>query len=277
VQTTALYGAGWIDLISDRAIIKNFRNRGIKEGVREMSLKFDNVPVGRIRHLEGGVGKFGWKGQFARLDDFVAAACANELGLGTPHTPQAKPMSAGPADVKPDLDAKQFKSLVSFVKTLPKPVQVEAADAEHGKELFKTVGCAVCHVPDMGGVKGVYTDFLLYILEDPQPQGGRGDYSVPSPLLELPSRPDDDPKPAEWKTPALWGVADSAPYMHDGSAPTLREAILKHRGDAKSVTKKYEELSPQDQGAILSFLGTLKAPPTAPQLRDASITRIAKR
>ena len=35
------------------------------------------------------------------------------------------------------------------------------------------------------------------------------------------------------------GVADSAPYMHDGSAPTLRDAILRHRGDAREVTQKF--------------------------------------
>src|SRR5262245_39580411 len=31
VQPTALFGAGWIDLISDRAIIRNARGRGVRE------------------------------------------------------------------------------------------------------------------------------------------------------------------------------------------------------------------------------------------------------
>lgn len=278
VQTTSLFGAGWIDLISDKAIIKNFRNRGIKTVARELSMEFSNVPVGRIRHVEGGVGKFGWKGQFARLDDFVAAACANELGLGTPHKEQAVPLTGNKSDVQPDLDKKQFRSLVSFVKTLPKPVQVDGPEVEQGKAVFENVGCAICHVPNMGGVKGVYSDFLLYTLEDPQPHGsGRGDYTQPPAELNLASRSDDDPKPAEWKTPALWGVADSAPYLHDGSARSLKEAILRHRGDATLVLKRFEEASPAEQGALLAFLGSLKAPPDAPQLRDTNITRLVKR
>src|SRR5207249_929795 len=62
VQTTALFGAGWINLISDRAIIKNARRRGMTEAVQELSLKFDGIPVGRVRFVSGGVGKFGWKG-----------------------------------------------------------------------------------------------------------------------------------------------------------------------------------------------------------------------
>lgn len=278
VQTTALFGAGWVDLISDRAIIKNARQRGVRNAAKELSLEFDSIPVGRVRHVAGGVGKFGWKAQFATLNEFVAAACANELGLGTPTTEQAKPLGNANHS-SPDLDKKQFRSLVAFVKTLPKPIEVDGnTETAHGKQLFRTTGCAVCHIPDMGGVKGIYTDFLLYALEDPPPPGSGGDYgSGPSPLLGLPERPDDEPKPSEWKTPALWGVADSAPYMHDGSAPTLRDAILKHGGDAKSVREKYKALAPSDQAALIAFLGTLKSPPNAMQLRNPSITKLARK
>jgi CxxC motif-containing protein (DUF1111 family) len=278
VQPTALFGAGWVDLISDRAILKNARNRGIRAATKELRFEFDEVPVGRVRHVRGGVGKFGWKAQFATLEEFVAAACANELGLGTPCTEQARPLAAATNSPGPDLDKKQFRALVAFVKTLPKPVEVASdSAAARGKELFGTVGCAVCHVPDLGGVRGVYSDFLLYTLEDPQPKGGSDYGSGPPPQLQLPSRPDDEPRPDEWKTPALWGVADSAPYMHDGSAPTLKDALLRHRGDAKTVTEKYKALSPGDQAAVLAFLGTLKAPPGALGLSNPSVTRLDRK
>jgi CxxC motif-containing protein (DUF1111 family) len=277
VQATALFGAGWVDLISDRAILRNARNRGMREAVNELRGEFAQVPVGRVRHVRGGVGKFGWKSQFATLEEFVAAACANELGLGTPSTEQARPLTAPGQSGGPDLDRKQFRSLVAFVKTLPKPV--ETGEAPHGKELFSSIGCAICHVPNMGGVKGVYSDFLLYSLEDPFPKGGGGggDYREPPPQLQLPARPEEDPKPSEWKTPPLWGVADSAPYMHDGSAATLRDAILAHRGDAKNVTKKFLALNSFDQAALLSFLGTLRAPPDALPLSNPNVTRLARK
>jgi hypothetical protein len=130
----------------------------------------------------------------------------------------------------------------------------------------------------VGGVKGVYSDFLLYTLEDPPPPGSTGDYSSgPPPQLQLPARPDDEPKPSEWKTPPLWGVADSAPYMHDGSAATLRDAILAHRGDAKQVTKKYLALGSDDQAALLSFLGTLRAPPDAHPLSNPAVTKLTRK
>jgi cytochrome c peroxidase len=125
-------------------------------------------------------------------------------------------------------------------------------------------------------VKGIYSDLLLYNLEDPAPQG-QGSYGEPPPQLQLPTRSPDEPRPEEWKTPALWGVADSAPYLHDGSAPTLRDAIQRHRGDAKSVLEKYLALSPADQANVVSFLGTLKAPPDSAKLPDLSITRLSRK
>lgn len=285
VQSTALFGAGWIDLISDRAILRNARNRGIRNVARELQMKFDDIPVGRVRNVAGGIGKFGWKGQFATLKEFVAAACANELGLGTPMGEQAKPLTGPERTAPPDLDKKQFRALVAFVKTLPKPVEAVPDTPAHrdaaarGKELFGTIGCAACHVPDLGGVKGVYSDFLLYSLDDPPPPGGGGDrYDfTPPPQLNLPSRPDSDPKPSEWKTPPLWGVADSAPYLHDGSAPTLRDAIVRHRGDATAVSTRFAALPKDDQNAVLAFLGTLKAPPEALPLSNPAAIRLARK
>lgn len=286
VQATALFGAGWIDLISDKAIQHNRRRRMAGAVAREMKLDFTSIPVGRVGEAEdGGAGKFGWKAQTADLDRFVAVACANELGLGTPTVAQAQPLSGPHADSPPDLDRKQVRALVAFVKTLPRPVEVPPADpvareaAVRGKQLFTTVGCAACHVPDLGGVEGVYSDFLLYSLDDPAPPGSRGDIgygNVPPPELNLPPRPAHLPKPEEWKTPPLWGVADSAPYFHDGATPTLAAAIGRHRGDAKAVTAAYTALAGEDQQAVIAFLNTLKAPPDAVPLSNPAVTKLKR-
>jgi mono/diheme cytochrome c family protein len=285
VQPTSLFGAGWIDLISERAITQNRMSRLRKQTLKELQLDFDQIPVGRSRVLEdGSIGKFGWKSQHSSLAAFVNAACANELGLGTPETPQANYVGDTPTPVKADLDKKQVRALVSFVKTLPRPVEADtSAISERGKALFKTAGCSVCHVPDMGGVSGVYSDFLLYSLDEPpQNPGGfpgrGGSYGgEPPPQLNLPQRPDDEPKPSEWRTPPLWGVADSAPYLHDGRAATLHDAILDHKGDAKLALKAYQQLSGDDQAALVAFLKTLKAPTDAPPVRDMALTKLAPR
>src|SRR5262249_36406674 len=151
--------------------------------------------------------------------------------LGTPKMAQAKPLGQPSyAASAPDLDEKQFGQLVAFVDTLPRPERVTldnpvARDqAAHGQMVFSSVGCAACHTPDVGGVKEVYSDFLLHTIEDPPPgsipdRGDSGRYPDLDPSAPL---PEDHPLPSEWKTPPLWGVADSAPYFHDGGSPTLQ-------------------------------------------------------
>ncbi|MFM9069591.1 MAG: di-heme oxidoredictase family protein [Planctomycetota bacterium] len=68
----------------------------------------------------------------------------------------------------------------------------------------------------------------------------------------------------KWKTPPLWGVRDSAPYMHDGRAATLDEAIRLHAGEAKQVTQAYKALSGLEREQLLAFLNTLAAPMMPP-------------
>jgi mono/diheme cytochrome c family protein len=272
VQTTALFGAGWIDRISTRAISHNLSQQQASGVVRELSLDFGGIPAGRMHVLaDGRIGKFGWKAQFATLKEFVAAACANELGLGTPVLAQPRPLGA-PAypDQPADLDRKQFGNLVAFVDTLPRPVEVGPSDgaerdrAARGKGLFGSAGCAICHTPDLGGVTGVYSDFLLHDVRDSVANnGGTDGYGNGPTPPEFPKVPDRHPRPNEWKTPPLWGVADSAPYMHDGSARTLQDAILQHGGDAKPVTEAYRKLTAADQAALVAFLKTLKGPADA--------------
>src|SRR5262249_10630713 len=49
----------------------------------------------------------------------------------------------------------------------------------------------------------------------------------------------DSPLQSEWRTPPLWGVADSPPYLHDGRAPTLLDAIEWHSGEAEFSLKEF--------------------------------------
>ena len=243
VNPTALFGAGWIDRISSKSIEYQSRQRTWQVIGKEITtVDLNSVPLGRPRVLpDGRIGKFGWKAQFATLEEFVAAACANELGLGNPMMDQAQPWThATHSKVEADLDSTQFRSLVGFCDTLPRPVEIlpddprGKAQVERGKVVFGQIGCAICHTPDMGGVAGVYSDFLLHRVAKPIGQGSGYSEVPPVPL------PHDYPLQDEWKTPPLWGVADSAPYFHDGASPTLEVAIRRHKGDAEGVTHAFE-------------------------------------
>lgn len=271
INTTALFGAGWIDRISDKTIRHNRNHRAVSTIVGEVVGDFEEVVHGRLRILEDGrVGRFGWKAQFATLEEFVAAACANELGLGNPLMDQATPVSK--QDYQPnerDLNQQQFAALVSFVDTLPRPVQIlPDAPSEHqkillGEKLFHEIRCASCHTPSLGGVDGIYSDLMLHRIENRKRNGGS--YVDIDPVTPLPGHV---PDPEEWRTPPLWGVADSAPYFHDGRSQTLKAAIIRHGGDARHVAKAFKDLSSSGQNAIIAFLKSLKAPQDALPVRD---------
>jgi hypothetical protein len=65
-------------------------------------------------------------------------------------------------------------------------------------------------------------------------------------------------------TRPLWGVADTGPWLHDGRALTLTEAILMHGGgeesEAKESLEKFERLSDDEKLALRMFLSSLRLP-----------------
>jgi len=261
VNSIALFGDGLIDRLGESTIRLSHARRVVHQLGREFSGDFRTIGAGRPRTLPGGrLGKFGWKAQFATLQEFVAAACANELGLGNPLMEQAKPLGKSYENGEADLTRREFRELVAFVDAIPRPIEVPPGDArqraraERGKSLFRSIGCAECHTPDLGDVAGIYSDLMLHSLTMKESDGYRHEIIVEVPL------PDDHPKPDEWRTPPLWGVADSAPYFHDGSSQTLESAIARHEGDATLVTKAFKNLPAEDQQALIVFLKTLRAP-----------------
>lgn len=85
------------------------------------------------------------------------------------------------------------------------------------------------------------------------------------------TRPKDGPAGRqEWRTPPLWGLRDSGPYMHDGRASTLERAIALHNGEAFRSARKYFALSPEERMQVQSFLKSLAAPdPAGPALAQS--------
>ncbi len=261
-NTPALFGAKLIDEIPDRVIIAQERLERVRWGLA--GAHSEDVPVGRALRLAGGqVGKFGWKGQSASLLDFVQAACANELGLSNPAHGQPAPLSQpGFQAVGFDLTNQQCKDMRDFIASLSRPQQraPEAPQAqahvEDGGRLFAKIGCADCHTPSLGSVDGLYSDLLLHRMgQDLEGQGSYHGGHVP-----LPDSPGNGPQPDEWRTPPLWGVADSGPYLHDGRAATLEVAIQMHGGQAQSAANRFQRLNPSERGKLVLFLKSLRAP-----------------
>ena len=61
----------------------------------------------------------------------------------------------------------------------------------------------------------------------------------------------------DMKTAPLWGLRESAPYLHDGRAATVDEAIKAHDGEAKAAKERYLKLNQRQVDQILEFLGTI--------------------
>jgi len=261
INTPPLWGNGLIDKLTNQQLVEHHHAAA--------------VPHGRLRRLsEGRLGRFGWKGQFATLHEFVAGACANEIGLSNAVAQQMLPDQYQPdLSAAHDLTETQVDAMVKYVASLPAPRQVMPSDNEHrsmaerGRRYFGTIGCTKCHPHNIGDLRGVFSDFQLHDVIDPtQPSGAEYYTSIAAgPLVVQP--PKQDPSLTEWKTPPLWGVSDTAPYWHDGSASTLKAAILKHAEEAAPVRENFLNLSEKQQDCVIEFLHTLKAP-VIPELSD---------
>ena len=64
----------------------------------------------------------------------------------------------------------------------------------------------------------------------------------------------------EFLTRRLWAAGSKPNFFHHGQFTTIREAILNHFGEALQTQKAFSVLSSYQQGAIIEFLKTLKAP-----------------
>ncbi len=141
-------------------------------------------------------------------------------------------------------------ALVSYERSLTTPNsrfdrwltgETDAISAEElsGYQLFKSLGCVTCH-------QGVNVGGNLF-----QRHG------VFHPL--------GSPAPELLRVPSLRNVAATAPYFHDGSAPTLPEAVK-----AMGVAQLDRILTDQQTSAIVAFLKTLTGTYRNEELRPAA-------
>lgn len=254
-----LFGAGLIDAIPVQAL-RDAAARSARDVRGRVSIVGVRYESGSDR--EETVGRFGWKAQVASLKDFVESACANELGLEVPTHHQARsPLDASKKAPGLDLTQDECDALTAYVASLPAPVERgapagkgEQPDISAGRALFARAGCTACHLPRLGPVEGIYSDLLLHRmgadLADP------GHYGTDSIATGVTAGAEGE----EWRTPPLWGFRDSGPYLHDGRAETLEEAVALHGGQGEESARKFFELKPRERLQVETFLNSLAAP-----------------
>ena len=139
---------------------------------------------------------------------------------------------------------------------MPRPERLRVPGSELGEARFAALGCEGCHVPDLGEVQGLYSDLLLHDLGSGLQEEGLGYMS----MLASAAAHEGAAAAREWRTPPLWGLRDSAPYLHDGRAATIDDAIRRHGGEATAAARAYERLTVAQRAELRAFLTSLVAP-----------------
>lgn len=153
--------------------------------------------------------------------------------------------------------ADEVAALTVFIALLPPPMAYTpdrpgvAEAVARGEALFGSVGCAACHTPTLP-------------VHDPVLPLGNGQTLDLTAWLGRPPfavRAYTDLKPHALGgeaviTPPLWGVASRGPYLHDGRASDLIEAVEAHDGEASAARDAWRALG-RNQSDVLAFLASL--------------------
>lgn len=201
-----------------------------------------------------------WDGRKVGLESNVDAAWTGQLG-GVPDEVAAtlNGIDAYKAEFqaafKQDASRETIvNALASFLRTLRSgnsdfDKKTLSADAEAGQTLFSgKAGCAACHTP------GLFTDNAYHNV-------GIG-MAAETPDVGRAKPSKDKTKTGAFKTPSLRDVAKTAPYFHDGSVATLKEAVKLmtsggHANEFKDALMIDRSLTDKEVDQLVAFLEAL--------------------
>lgn len=258
-----VFGLGLLEAIAEDAIVA----RADPEDRDGDGVSGRPNRVFSVRTGEAALGRFGWKANQPSLEQQVASAFSEDLGLTSPLYPErnctARQQSCRSSSEAqgPELTQHQLERTTLYLRLLAVPARRDAAApaVRRGEALFQQLGCATCHQPvfKTGEVSDIpelsqqtirpYTDLLLH---DMGPELADG-------------RPDSEASGSEWRTPPLWGlgllevVNRQLRLLHDGRALSFEEAVLWHGGEAAAARERFEKLERPEREALIAFLRSL--------------------
>lgn len=189
------------------------------------------------------LGPVHWTANFDEIQDFEGDIRTAFAGTGLMADPDyalsAAPLGPPKAGLSPELDA-----LAAYVASLDRAPaspyrQADArltAAAERGRQLFFGAGeCAVCHAGPH------FTDQERHDVGTLQPHSGSNGAQLLAGI--------------GLKTPALTGVWQRGPFLHDGSAATLHDVVASATHGAAST------LAAPERDDLVAFLREIEGPP----------------
>jgi CxxC motif-containing protein (DUF1111 family) len=269
---TPVFGAGLMEEIPATTLAANLAAQG--------AVKARFGINGRLNHNgnDGTVSRFGWKAQNATLLLFAGEAYNVEMGITNEIFATERDETSGclyketPNDSTPQITQSGTAMLSSvekfalFMRLLAPPAPSTSAPGgagsiSHGRQLFVSTGCALCHTPTLSTGSAsiaalsnqpanLYSDMALHQM------GPRlADY------VQQGSAAGD-----EFRTAPLWGLGQRIFFLHDGRTNDLVQAIQAHASggnaqfgasEANIVVLLYNRLGDQDQQDLLNFLRSL--------------------
>ena len=255
-----VFGAGLVEAIPDETLLAmDDAGDRDRDGVSGRAAIVTDIATGQRR-----VGRFGWKAQHATLLAFASDAYRNEMGITNDLFPQELAFGISPEQMKlcdpipdpedqPDRRTRRrgidnFEAFMKFLAPMGRGLIDDTVRA--GEGLFASVGCAACHVPALQTgpsanpvfnrkVVPLYSDLLLHDV-------GTADGIRQEAATAL-----------EFRTPALWGVRMRRPLLHDGSAPTIEDAIGFHTNEALPARTRFLGLPAEQRAALIAFVMSL--------------------
>lgn len=235
----------------------------------------DDGISGRPNYENGFLGRFGMKSQAAAIEGFIRGPLFNHAGITTePLTEQQRamlpvdssqssgrtraglvvaPQASAPGSPTvdddgvpdPELSPDDLFDVVSFAMLLAAPeAEPPTAITIEGRSHFVEIGCETCHAETLRGPRGrihPYTDLLIH---DMGPELADGlDFGLAT--------------GSEFRTQPLWGLAATGPYLHDGRAHTIDEAIRLHGGEAAGARERYLALTDGERESVIELLLSL--------------------
>lgn len=228
--------------------------------------------------------RLGWEGQFPTLERVAFTPITSERMMNLPEAEVLRRLSADPDYARafaaafpgPEVTRERVEAALATFERLavsaPAPFDRWIAgdpnalgvEARRGFALFTgKADCAACH-SGWAFSDGSFHDIGSASGEDI----GRGRLFPTSPALRY-----------AFKVPGLRQVAERAPYMHDGSVPTLEAVIdLYDRGGIERPSRSRHirplKLSPGEKADLVAFLKSLTSEPRA-HLADGEFSPMA--
>src|SRR5436309_9802418 len=161
---------------------------------------------------------------------------------------------------------------------LPPTATSFADDFRRGREQFRALGCDSCHVPmlvlesPIVAIEGMPPIDLSREMRRPALTYEPALHGYPVWLFSDLKRHDMGKTNAaqhvqrgvalnEYLTPRLWGVADSAPYLHDACSRSFDYAIAGHDGECAAARASFAALPFDEKGPLRVYLMSLRRVP----------------